>query len=38
MIKAFAMESGGDAPLELFMGGIPEPGGPPMRRIEQYLP
>jgi hypothetical protein len=38
MIEAFAMESGGDVPLELFMGGIPEPGGPLMRRIEQYLP
>jgi hypothetical protein len=38
MVEAFAMESGGDAPLELFMGGIPKPGGPRMRRIEQFLP
>lgn len=38
MVEAFAMESGGDAPLELFMGGIPEPDGPRMRRIEQHLP
>jgi len=38
IVEAFAMESGGDVPLELFMGGLPEPGGPHMRRIEQYLP
>lgn len=38
LVEALASESGGDAPLELFVGGIPEPGGPPVVRIEQFLP
>jgi hypothetical protein len=38
LIEALAVESGGDAPIELFMGGVPEAGKPPPRRIEQYLP
>jgi hypothetical protein len=38
LIEALAVESGGDAPLEFFMGGVPELGKPPPRRIEQYLP
>ncbi len=38
IIEALAAESGGDAPIDLFMGGIPEPGGPAMRRIEHHLP
>ena len=38
MIEALASESGGDAPLEFFMGGIPDPGGPLIVRIEQFLP
>ena len=32
------VESGGDVPLDLFMGGLPEAGGPVMKRIEQFLP
>lgn len=38
LIEALASESGGDGPLEFFMGGIPEPGGPPVVRIESFLP
>lgn len=38
IVEALAEESGGDAPLDLFMGGLPEPGGPTMKRIEQFLP
>jgi hypothetical protein len=38
MVEALSVESGGDVPLDLFMGGLPEPGGPVMRRIEQFLP
>lgn len=38
MVEALTTESGGDVPLDLFMGGLPEPGQPPMRRVEQYLP
>jgi hypothetical protein len=38
LIEALAVESGGDAPIEFFMGGVPEAGKPPPRRIEQYLP
>ncbi len=38
IIEALAIESGGDAPIDFFMGGIPEVGGPPMRRIEHFLP
>ncbi len=38
IIEALALESGGDAPIDFFMGGIPEAGGPPMRRIEHFLP
>jgi hypothetical protein len=38
LIEALASESGGDGPLEFFMGGIPEPSGPPVVRIEHFLP
>ncbi len=38
IIEALALESGGDAPIDFFMGGTPEAGGPPMPRIEHYLP
>lgn len=38
VVEALASESGGDGPLEFFMGSIPEPSGPPVVRIEQYLP
>jgi len=38
MVEALSVESGGDVPLDLFMGGLPEPGGPIMKRIEQFLP
>jgi hypothetical protein len=34
MVEALASESGGDAPVEFFMGGI----GEGVRRIEQFLP
>lgn len=38
VVEALAVESGGDAPLDLFMGGVGEPNGARMRRIEQFLP
>lgn len=38
LIEALALESGGDTPIDFFMGGIPEAGGPPMRRLEHFLP
>jgi hypothetical protein len=38
LIEALALESGGDAPVEFFMGGIPGPSGEQVRRIEQALP
>ncbi len=38
VVEALAMESGGDAPLDLFMGGIGDHNGERMRRIEQFLP
>ena len=38
LVEALASESGGDGPLEYFMGGIPEPGGAPVVRIESFLP
>lgn len=37
LVEALSVESGGDVPLDLFMGGLPEPGGPMIRRIEQYI-
>jgi hypothetical protein len=37
LVEALAEETGGDVPLDLFMGGLPEPGGPSLRRIEQHL-
>ncbi|MBL8933773.1 MAG: hypothetical protein JNM69_04420, partial [Archangium sp.] len=38
VVEALAVETGGDAPLDLFMGGVGEPNGARMRRIEQFLP
>jgi hypothetical protein len=38
MVEALTAESGGDVPLDYFMGGLPEPGGPMMKRVEQFLP
>lgn len=38
VLEALAAESGGEAPLEYFMGGMAEPDEPPFRRIEQFLP
>ncbi len=38
VIEALAMESGGDAPIDFFMGGTPQAGGPEMRRLEHHLP
>ncbi len=37
ILEALAEESGGDAPLSLFMGDIPQPG-ERMQRLEDYLP
>jgi hypothetical protein len=36
ILEALAEESGGDAPLSLFMGDIPEEG--PVQRLEDHLP
>lgn len=38
LIEALSVLSGGDAPLDLFMGGLPDVYGPSMKRIEQYFP
>ncbi len=38
MIEALAAESGGDAPLDYFMGGLPDLSAPRLQRIEQFLP
>lgn len=38
VVEALAEESGGDAPLDLFMGGVGDHKGEPMRRIEHFLP
>ncbi|MBL8918928.1 MAG: hypothetical protein JNJ54_08735 [Myxococcaceae bacterium] len=38
VVEALAYETGGDAPIDLFMGGIGDANGERMRRIEQFLP
>jgi hypothetical protein len=38
VVEALAVESGGDAPLDLFMGGVGDLNGERMRRMEQFLP
>ncbi|HEY0880265.1 MAG TPA: hypothetical protein VGD87_01985, partial [Archangium sp.] len=38
VLEAMAIESGGDAPLPYFIGGTPEYGGPPMKRLENFMP
>jgi hypothetical protein len=38
VLEAMAIESGGDAPLPYFIGGTPEVGGPPMKRLEDSMP
>jgi hypothetical protein len=38
VLEALAVESGGDAPIDLFMGGLGDANGQRMRRIEQFLP
>lgn len=38
VVEAIALESGGDAPLDLFMGGVGDINGERMKRIEQFLP
>jgi hypothetical protein len=38
VIEGLAVESGGDAPIDLFMGGIGEHNGERMLRIEHFLP
>jgi hypothetical protein len=38
VLEALAVESGGDAPIDLFMGGLGDANGERMRRIEQFLP
>ncbi len=37
VVEALCLETGGDMPLDFFMGGLPDPEKPPMRRVEQYL-
>lgn len=37
VVEALSEESGGDMPLDYFMGGLPEPGGPLMDRLENHL-
>lgn len=38
ILEALAEVTGGDAPLDYFMGGLPDQGGPPMKRLERFLP
>ena len=38
LVEAIADVTGGDVPLDYFMGGIKTPDRPSMRRIEQFLP
>jgi hypothetical protein len=38
LVEAIAELSGGDAPIDYFMGGLKSPTHPDMRRIEQFLP
>jgi hypothetical protein len=38
VVEAIADVTGGDVPLDYFMGGLKSPRRPEMRRIEQYLP
>ena len=37
-VEALAQHTGGDAPIALFMGDLPEPGRPATKRLEDYLP
>jgi hypothetical protein len=38
LVEAIAEVTGGDVPIDYFMGGLKSPDGPPMKRIEQFLP
>ncbi|MCA8920550.1 MAG: hypothetical protein KDD82_02005 [Planctomycetes bacterium] len=38
VVEALALHTGGDAPIALFMGDLPEPGRPATKRLEDYLP
>jgi hypothetical protein len=38
LVEAIAEVTGGDVPLDYFMGGLKSPDRPAMRRIEQFLP
>jgi hypothetical protein len=38
LIEALAIASGGDAPLDFFMGGMPRPGAVPPRKAQEFLP
>jgi hypothetical protein len=38
LVEAIAQVTGGDVPLDYFMGGLKSPDGPPMKRIEHFLP
>lgn len=38
LVEAIAQITGGDVPLDYFMGGLKSPDGPPMKRIEHFLP
>ncbi|MBK9036294.1 MAG: hypothetical protein IPL61_34455 [Myxococcales bacterium] len=38
VVEALCEATGGDVPLDYFMGGFPSPGGPEPERVEHYLP
>ncbi|HEY1558964.1 MAG TPA: hypothetical protein VGF94_29275 [Kofleriaceae bacterium] len=38
LVEAIAEQTGGDVPLDYFMGGLKTATGPDMKRIEQFLP
>jgi hypothetical protein len=38
VVEALADATGGDVPLDYFMGGLPQPGRPVPRRVEDFLP
>ena len=38
IVEALCDATGGDVPLDYFMGGLPRPGAPPPDRVEDHLP
>jgi len=38
VVEALALHTGGNAPIALFMGDLPEPGKPATKRLEDFLP